>query len=211
MKPELKFDWSYPQPLLGIDEVGTGAIAGPFVVAGVVFRNKAMAQALLDAGLNDSKKLKPSTRSRLYKTITESDTWWWTASISPDVIHDLGHAKALKMGIDHIIQNFLENWGNKGTILLDGDQSHWRIVKAVVRGDQQSPAIAAASVMAKVTRDAFMQSMDTRHPGYGFGRHMGYVTAEHKAALEKLGACEIHRVDTSPVRRVLGRGISQTA
>lgn len=202
IRPTTAFDQAYEQPLLGVDEVGTGAIAGPIYAAGVVILSPDLSDSLIKAGLNDSKQLSPSKRDRIGRMICEqpaSRLWFTIASVGPDQINRLGHSNALTYAIQLVIAEYMKRFVG-GTVLMDGNVEHSKIASSVVKGDMKSPSIAAASIIAKVDRDAEMCALDQMYPRYGFRENKGYVTPEHKALLQKHGPCLAHRVYTEPVR-----------
>lgn len=171
----------------GVDEAGRGPLAGPVVAAAVILPAKIELH-----GLDDSKKLSPAKREQLFPRIMHEAIAVGIGSASEKVIDDVNILRAtlgamrdavtaLSVRPDHVIVD--------GTNLPDLDIP----LTAIPRGDERSAAIAAASVIAKVTRDRLLTELDSRYPGYGFAKHKGYGTGEHVAALARLGPCEIHR------------------
>ena len=175
----------------GIDEAGRGPWAGPVVAAAVVLDADAIPQ-----GLNDSKKLTEAQREALFEPIMRS------ARVG------IGIAEANRIDRDNILQatlwamaEALAEIGGASLALVDGNRAP-RIpcaVQTVIGGDGKSLSIAAASIIAKVTRDRMMIAHDETYPGYGFARHKGYGTALHQAALKRLGPCPLHRKSFKPV------------
>ncbi len=171
--------------LAGVDEVGRGPLAGPVVTAAVILNQPI-------AGLTDSKKLTPLKRKRLAEEIREKSICYAYGRAEVDEIDALNihHATLLAM------KRAIENLVTKPTeIMVDGlyvpnvdTPCH-----AIVRGDSLIYQISAASILAKVLRDAEMEQMDTIYPGYGFAKHKGYPTQAHRLALQKLGPTRIHR------------------
>lgn len=181
----------------GVDEVGVGPLAGPVVAAAVILDPARPIQ-----GLVDSKRLTPKRRDELAIVIRENVLAWSVGRVDNHDIDRLNiyQARLLAMQLavaglplrpDHVQVD--------GNCCPDLDCG----VEAVVGGDATIPAISAASILAKVTRDNEMIALDEQFPGYGFARHKGYGTREHLAALGRLGICAIHRTSFAPVRRLL--------
>ena len=193
---ELKWLARFEGPVAGIDEAGRGPLAGPVVAAAVILRPGAVPD-----GIRDSKELSAEQREALYDQIR----------IVADV--GIGIADVARIDRDNILQATL--WAMRKAVaglprkpamaLVDGNRVPKLpcAVEPVVRGDQLSLSIAAASIIAKVTRDRIMDGLALTHPGYGFERHKGYATPEHRQALMKLGASPIHRRSFAPVRLAL--------
>lgn len=182
----------------GVDEVGMGPMAGPVIAAAVILRRCCKIE-----GLADSKQLSAKKREALVEVIKQNAIAWSLGRAEVEEIDELNilHAGLLAMqravtGLDP----------QPELALVDGVRapSLSCTVKTVIKGDATVPAISAASILAKVARDAEMCAMDARYPGYDFANHKGYCTAEHLAALQRLGACPIHRRSFDPVRRALG-------
>lgn len=180
----------------GADEAGRGACAGPLVAASVILPSRPL------AGLNDSKKLTPRTRERLYEVITARAVAWAVVRIEPDECDDLGmhvaNLEALRRAVAllEVRPDF---------VLTDGFGVDGLGVPSLAmwKGDAVAASVAAASIVAKVTRDRIMTSYAADHPGYAFDVHKGYCTAEHQAELEALGPCAIHRMKWENVRRTI--------
>ncbi|WP_205527542.1 ribonuclease HII [Halomonas sp. JS92-SW72] len=183
--------------LAGVDEVGRGPLVGAVVAAAVI-----LDPARLIAGLTDSKALSARRREALDVEIRERALAFAVAEASPAEVDALNiyHAThlAMRRAIDALVPA-------AEYLLVDGNRlpGHHLPGQAVVKGDARHPAIAAASILAKVARDAQMRALDARHPDYGFARHKGYPTREHLAALERLGALPEHRRSFAPVKRQL--------
>ena len=175
----------------GVDEAGRGPLAGPIVGAAVILREPV-------PGVDDSKKLLPDEREALYAELMAGTHWIAAEIISHDVIDQLGIQTANYMALANAAAK-LEPPAD--FLLVDGFKvpgcptPHERIVK----GDSLSQSIAAASIIAKVTRDRIMLEYDARYPEYGFRHHKGYTTREHLAALDAYGPCPIHRKSFAPV------------
>lgn len=175
------------QVLAGLDEAGRGPLAGPVVVAACVLDPNCPVY-----GLNDSKKLTPAKRIRLYRELTEQAKGYAIALAEPEEIDTYNILEATKMAMKRSVSSL----SIKPDLLLidavelDFEQvPHW----SIVRGDGHSNSIAAASILAKVTRDRMMEAYDEQYPGYGFAQHKGYGTPAHYEALMALGPSPIHR------------------
>jgi ribonuclease HII len=181
----------------GVDEAGRGPLAGPVVVAAVVLDP---AQPI--AGLDDSKKLEPAEREALAPLIRAAARGTCVVVVPAAEVDALNVLGATLAGMARAVAGLAEP---PPLALIDGDRPPKLSVplRTVVRGDGKVPAIAAASVLAKVARDALMVELDALHPGYGFAKHKGYPTPEHLAALKRLGPCVEHRRSFAPVRAVL--------
>lgn len=174
--------------LAGVDEVGRGAWAGPVITAAVILDPEQIPE-----GLNDSKKLSAVQRTNLAERIKESALGLAFGTQSAAEIDTSNILEATRQAMMQAITELIPE---PDFLLIDA--VHLPKVKiptrSIIRGDAQSVSIAAASIVAKVYRDQLMTAYDTEYPGYGFARHKGYGTAEHQAALEKLGPCLIHRL-----------------
>jgi ribonuclease HII len=187
--------------ICGVDEAGRGPLVGA-VVAGAV---------LLDPlnpilGLKDSKRLTPARREALYAEIILKAKAWGVGEASPLEIDQINILQATMLAMQRAVDDLsarLGRWPDKA--LIDGNRCPSLPIpaEAIVKGDSKEPAISAASIVAKVTRDRQMEDLHARYPGYGFLQHMGYPTPVHLAALRQLGACPEHRRSFSPVRAVL--------
>lgn len=170
----------------GIDEAGRGPLAGNVVAAAVI-----MPRGLVIDGLDDSKKLSAKKREALYKTITES-TVWSVAWASPAEIDELNILGATMLAMHRAVEGLSEK---ADFALIDGNCSRGFDIptKTVVGGDGKSPSIAAASIIAKVTRDRQCLELDEKYPEYNFKKHKGYPTKEHMEKVIRLGPCPEHR------------------
>ncbi len=187
--------------ICGVDEAGRGPLVGS-VVAGAVVLDPSNPIA----GLKDSKKLTPARREFLYEQIMEKAKAWGVGEASPAEIDDINILQATMLAMRRAIEDLairLGAWPDKA--LIDGNRCPELPIpsEAIIKGDSKEPAISAASIIAKVTRDRQMQALDKLHPQYGFAQHMGYPTEAHFAALKEFGACDEHRRSFSPVRKVL--------
>lgn len=181
----------------GVDEVGRGPLAGDVVTAAVILDpNKPI------EGLNDSKKLSEKKRDYLFDIIKESALSWSIARCSVEEIDSLNILQASLLAMKKAVETLSVQPEH---VWVDGNKiPQWNYTaEAVVKGDSRVQAIAAASILAKVTRDREMVAFDKEYPGYGFAGHKGYPTKVHMAALETLGVTPIHRRSYAPVKRVL--------
>ena len=187
--------------IAGCDEVGRGHIAGPLVVSAVILPN-----AYRIKGIDDSKKLSDRKRKELYKEITKKAIAINTVFIFEDEIDESDIYSCTQKAMREAIL------GLKVTpdhALIDAmplpalEIPHTSIIK----GDLLSASIGAASIIAKVTRDEYMEKMDIKYPNYGFANHKGYCTKKHVEALEKYGPCKIHRKSFAPVNKFFNKQI----
>lgn len=185
----------------GVDEAGRGPLVGAVVAGAVVLDPSNPIE-----GLRDSKKLTPARREFLYEQIMEKAKAWGVGQASPTEIDDINILQATMLAMRRAIEDLtvrLGAWPDKA--LIDGNRCPELPIsaEAIIKGDAKEPAISAASIIAKVTRDRQMLALDRLHPQYGFAQHMGYPTEAHFAALKEFGACDEHRRSFSPVRKVL--------
>jgi ribonuclease HII len=188
--------WSIGVKLIaGVDEVGVGPLAGPVIAAAVV-----LPESVRERGVDDSKRLTALQREDLAQRIQTVALAIGIGRAEVEEIDRLNIYHAALLAMRRAVEALpLE----PERILVDA-----RTIPGLappqtpmIKGDQRSYSIAAASIIAKVTRDALMAELDATHPNYGFARHMGYATAEHLSALERYGPCPIHRRSFSPVRQ----------
>jgi len=176
-------------PVAGIDEAGRGACAGPLVVAAVVLDKPGIRNI---PGLADSKLLTPVARESAYALITRHAVDWQVVTVPAAEIDALGLHQCNVEGMRRAYAGLRTR---ARYVLTDGFpvRGLGSPALAVWKGDQVAASVAAASIIAKVTRDRMMAALDERYPGYGFGRHKGYVTGEHLRALGEAGPCPEHR------------------
>ena len=173
--------------LCGVDEAGRGPLAGPVCAAAVM-----LPRGIVIDGLNDSKKLSEKRREQLYGEITAKALHWSVAFASVEEIEELNILGATYLAMNRAIAGL-------GVVpelaLIDGNRAAGVEYKTrcVVGGDGKCADLAAASIIAKVTRDWLMYQLDRQYPGYGFAKHKGYGTAAHYAAIRELGASPVHR------------------
>ena len=176
-------------PVAGIDEAGRGACAGPLVVAAVVFGPDGRTSV---PGLADSKELQPQAREEVYRHLVRSAFAWHVVVIPPGDIDRLGLHVCNVTGMRQALAGLR---CKPGFVLIDGFPVRGLGVPSLAmwKGDQVAACVAAASILAKVTRDRIMTDLDERHPQYGFAQHKGYCTPEHGSALMEHGPCPSHR------------------
>ena len=174
--------------LCGIDEAGRGPLAGPVVVAGVIMPKDSMIE-----GVNDSKKVSEKKREKLYDVILEEAISYSVAVIGQDVIDEINILNATKQGVTKVV----EELDVKPNLILVDALTHINTkgipYDSIIKGDAKCYNIAAASIIAKVTRDRIMREWDEIYPQYGFINHKGYGTAKHIEAIKEYGPCPIHR------------------
>ena len=180
--------------IVGVDEAGRGPLAGP-VVAGACI----LPEAFFIQGLNDSKLLSERERERIYQEISLSSCDYGIGIASVAEIDRLNILKATFLAMHRAIGGLKQT---PSAILVDGKlaPSFGILTIPIVKGDSKSASIAAASVLAKVTRDRIMKDLAIQNPQYGFSSHKGYGTKEHLAAVEKFGPCAIHRKTFEPIK-----------
>ncbi len=193
----MAFAWDIDGLTAGVDEAGRGPLAGPVVAAAVILDDMNPIK-----GLNDSKKLSPKRREKLYDEIRAKALCCSVAQASVEEIDRLNILQATLLAMRRAVDG-LRLKPHK--VLVDGNRLPVLDVRAeaIVRGDATVAAISAASILAKVTRDRWCLELDQRYPQYGFAGHKGYGTAEHLAALRAHGACPEHRKTFAPVAQVL--------
>ena len=185
----------------GIDEAGRGPWAGPVVAAAVVLPPTSAIAGRL-AGVRDSKQLTPRQRERLYPLIQEAAAAWGVGVASAEEIDGLGILPATRLAMERAVMALALP---PQALLIDAVRLPALSLPqhSLFHGDALCLSIAAASIIAKVTRDRLMVEMDALYPGYGFARHKGYGTRAHAQALESLGVCDTHRRSFAPIGRRL--------
>lgn len=197
--------WSFPYPdtkhslVAGVDEAGRGPLAGDVVAAAVILDPQRPIPKL-----NDSKKLSAAQRERLFQVIIDSALCYALGRASAVEIDDINILQASLLAMSRATKALTTQ---PGFVYVDGLYCPaWDYPSmAVVKGDSKVDCIAAASILAKVTRDREMVALDARFPGYGFAQHKGYPTAVHRQALARLGPCAIHRRSYKPVQLAMGQ------
>lgn len=190
------------QNICGVDEAGRGPLAGPVVVASCI-----LPPFLRIDGINDSKQLSEKKRQELYKLIIKNAISYNIVFISEEDIDNLNIYQATKKGMLESIKGLKVK---PDYALIDAmplselDIPH----NSIIHGDARCASVAAASILAKVTRDEYMEKMDIKYPNYGFKKHKGYGTKAHIEALEKYGPCPIHRKTYAPVSKYFSKQLS---
>ncbi|MCQ2420174.1 MAG: ribonuclease HII [Clostridia bacterium] len=191
-KPDL---WKYEyeafadgfETVCGVDEAGRGPLAGPVCAAAVILPPDCEIE-----GLNDSKKLTDKKRRELYDVITEKAVSYGIAFASHEEIDEINILQATYLAMERAMEQLAKK---PDLALIDGNRAKdfGLPVRTIVKGDSLSASIAAASILAKVTRDRYMEQMDAQYPQYGFAVHKGYGTKRHYAAIKEAGISPIHR------------------
>ncbi len=181
----------------GIDEAGRGPLAGP-VFAGAVI----MPQGCIIEGVRDSKRISEKKRELLFDVIKEKAAAWGIGFATEQEIDELNILQATFLAMRRAVESLTPQ---PLLALVDGNQAPPlpMKVRTIVKGDACCESIAAASILAKVSRDRLMRQIDTIYPEYGFAKHKGYGTAAHRAALQKFGPCPVHR--RTFLKKILGR------
>ncbi|MFY9476704.1 MAG: ribonuclease HII [Aquabacterium sp.] len=194
---QLDLLWTPVGLVAGVDEAGRGPLAGPVVAAAVILDDQQPIK-----GLNDSKKLTPATRERLFDEIRAKALCLCIAEANVEEIDQINILQATMLAMKRAVEGLRLK---PAQVLVDGNRLPVLKVpaEAIVQGDAKVTAIAAASILAKVHRDRLCQQLHERYPHYGFDGHKGYGTAAHLAALAAHGACPEHRRSFSPVREAL--------
>ena len=193
--------------LVGVDEAGRGPLAGPVVVAAVVLPEVPSAEL---AGARDSKTMTPKSRERLFKIVHSQALAVSVAWAHPRDIERDNILKATLLAMGRAARRAAAKSGSSPLlVLIDGPRRALGLElpqEPVVDGDAKSLCVSAASVIAKVVRDRWMERLERRRPGYGFSKHKGYGTKAHLDALDKLGPCDAHRRTYAPVAARLTAG-----
>jgi len=181
----------------GVDEAGRGPLAGPVAAAAVI-----LPQECYLPHLNDSKKLSHAVREELFAQITEQAVSYHVALMDADMIDRMNILQATRTGMYEAIAALTPA---PDEVLIDAVELPKLSMpsQSIIKGDAKSASIAAASILAKVTRDHLMESYDIQYPHYGFAKHKGYGTREHIDAIRKYGICPIHRKSFDPIRSML--------
>jgi ribonuclease HII len=199
---QTEFVFSESRLVAGVDEAGRGPLAGPVVAAAVI-----LSEATTPDGLADSKQLGEAERATLAGDIRQSAVAWSVAWADRAEIDAVNILNATLLAMRRAIIGLRVS---PGAVLVDGNRLpdlrfNGRQIdgQAIVRGDALVPAISAASIIAKTTRDAIMQERDALYPAYAFGRHKGYGTALHRERLAEHGPCDEHRRSFSPLKELM--------
>ncbi len=190
--------------IIGVDEAGRGPWAGP-VIAAAVFLPYVKQESLFLTALADSKQISPQKREELFNLI-KAEGQYGLGAASPYLIDKLNILGATFRAMNMAIENLVLKLGKKiDCVLIDGNlkiPGLPYIQKTIVKGDGSERLIAAASIIAKVTRDRIMIALNEKYPQYGFAQHKGYGTIEHRLNLSKFGICPIHRKSFAPIRGI---------
>ncbi len=197
--PELTLDyenklWDYGKIPAGVDEAGRGPLAGPVVAASVILSRENPV-----AGLNDSKALTPGKRSELFDIILEKSVSFAVGIVENDIIDDINILQATIKAMEESIMGLTVK---PDLVYIDGNRPTTLEIKqqTIVKGDTKCQSIAAASIIAKVTRDRIMEDLDDKYPQYGFLKHKGYPTKAHYEAINRYGPSPAHRLSFRGVR-----------
>jgi ribonuclease HII len=203
-EPELEVQGSTGLRLIaGVDEAGRGAIAGPVVAAAVMLPLERSDLTTCLRGVNDSKQLTAEEREALFPIVVDQALAYGIGSAPAEEIDQLGIVPANALAMSRAIEQLLPA---PQFLLIDGRMRLQNLAlpqRSIIRGDSLSLSIAAASILAKVTRDRIMVGLGQLFPDYGFARHKGYCTPEHVAAVASFGPCAIHRQSFAPIRQPL--------
>ncbi len=184
--------------IAGVDEAGRGPLAGPVCAAAVI-----LPEDVVIEGVNDSKKLSEKKREKLFDVICETAIAYSIEFVYPDVIDDINIKKATALAMHNAVSNLKVK---ADYVIIDGNDNYPYDIpyEYVVKGDAKSQTIAAASILAKVSRDRMMLEYDKKYPEYGFAKHKGYGTKAHMEAIQKYGVLDIHR-KSFMTAKVLGK------
>ena len=190
------FDGTAGQLVAGVDEVGRGPLAGDVVAAAVILTDSP------PEGVTDSKMLTPERREALAERVRDEAVSWALGRATVAEIDELNILQASLLAMRRAVEALPIQ---PSLVLVDGNRlPKWPYeARAIVKGDLTEPSIGAASILAKVQRDAEMLALHEHHPAFGFDRHKGYPTKAHLAALETVGVSPVHRRSFGPVRRLL--------
>ena len=173
--------------IAGVDEAGRGPLAGPVCAAAVI-----LPEGVVIEGINDSKKLSEKKREKLFDIILETAVAYSVEFVEPNVIDDINIRQATSLAMHTAVEKLSMA---ADFVIIDGnDKISYDIpYEYIVKGDARSQSIAAASILAKVSRDRLMLKLDKKYPEYGFAKHKGYGTKEHMESIRKYGVSEVHR------------------
>lgn len=173
--------------IAGVDEAGRGPLAGPVCAAAVILPEGAVIE-----GINDSKKLSEKKREKLFDIILETAVAYAIEFVEPGVIDDINIRQATSLAMHTAVEKLSPA---ADFVIIDGNDkiAYDRLYEYIVKGDARSQSIAAASILAKVSRDRLMLELDEKYPQYGFAKHKGYGTKDHMESIRKYGVSEVHR------------------
>lgn len=190
---------------VGIDEVGRGCWAGPLVAGAVILPARLDAKDM-PVVLRDSKKLSKKQREAADHWIRENALALGLGWVTPIEIDTIGITESVRLAMHRALEQITTAYDE---IIIDGNINYFAgnmKARAVIKADDIVPAASAASIVAKVARDAYMSTLSEAYDGYGFSSHVGYGTAAHIAALKKLGVSDLHRRSYKPIRSLLAEG-----
>ena len=197
--PNFELEEKYEGIIAGVDEAGRGPWAGPVVAAAVILN-----RAFCPEGLDDSKKLSKQKREKLFNEIINVADFG-IGVVGESVIDQINILEATKLAMKDAVMDLLRR---PQIVLVDGNQKfdvqHMEIIP-VVKGDSKSLSIAAASIIAKVTRDRIMEDLSNEFPEYSWEENAGYGTAKHIAAIERHGICKYHRKSFAPIKKYMSK------
>ena len=196
-KPTFKFEKtiisSDKRYIAGIDEAGRGTLAGPVTVGAIILKiTSDNEKSLMNIGINDSKKIAPKKRQELYEYIISNSISFSIGNSTESEIDNIGINNAIQLAISRALKNLYQKPDH---LLIDAIKYSYNEIAqtSIIKGDQKSLSIASASILAKVTRDNYMNSISNEYPHYLFNKNKGYGTKSHINAIKKYGKSEIHR------------------
>ena len=196
MKPSYKFDQAYETPIIGVDEVGRGPLAGPVISAAIILNKEKIPE-----GINDSKKLSKKKREVINEELISQHSF----AIGIASVEEIDKINILQASLLAMKRAVLNLNIKPQTILVDGNKlpDLEFNMYPIIKGDSKSISIAAASIIAKVYRDKLMQDLSLQYPGYYWEKNSGYGTKQHLLALDNLGVTPIHRKSFAPIYNML--------
>ena len=196
MEPNYKFDQAYETPIIGVDEVGRGPLAGPVISAAIILNKEKIPE-----GINDSKKLSKKKREVINEELISQHSF----AIGISTVEEIDKINILQASLLAMKRAILNLNIKPQTILVDGNKlpDLEYNMYPIIKGDSKSISIAAASIIAKVYRDKLMQDLSLQYPGYYWEKNSGYGTKQHLLALNNLGVTPIHRKSFAPIYNML--------
>lgn len=196
MEPSYKFDQAYETPIIGVDEVGRGPLAGPVISAAIILNKEKIPE-----GINDSKKLSKKKREVINEELISQHSF----AIGMASVEEIDKINILQASLLAMKRAVLNLNIKPQTILVDGNKlpDLKYNMYPIIKGDSKSISIAAASIIAKVYRDKLMQDLSLQYPGYYWEKNSGYGTKQHLLALNSLGVTPIHRKSFAPIYNML--------
>ena len=196
MEPSYKFDQAYETPIIGVDEVGRGTLAGPVISAAIILNKEKIPE-----GINDSKKLSKKKREVINEELISQHSF----AIGIASVEEIDKINILQASLLAMKRAVLNLNIKPQTILVDGNKlpDLKYNMYPIIKGDSKSISIAAASIIAKVYRDKLMQDLSLQYPGYYWEKNSGYGTKQHLLALDNLGVTPIHRKSFAPIYNML--------